>query len=159
MQPAPSQLDSSSYHPSLSSRLIIASMTATLFRRVLCASLAVTAVSAFPTALEERQSSNASSLASCPGYKASNIQTTSTSLSADLTLAGTACNAYSSDISDLTLTVEYQTGTLRLHTPSYCSNSWRRHPPPCQDPGRCQSSLPSAFLRLYSPKLQRDLHR
>ena len=31
-------------------------------------------------------------------------------MTADLSLAGTACNAYGDDISDLTLTVEYQTG-------------------------------------------------
>ncbi|KAK0932415.1 hypothetical protein LTR29_016018 [Friedmanniomyces endolithicus] len=84
-------------------------MVTTFFNRVLCFSLAVATVSAFPTALEERQSSNATFLSTCPDYKASNVKTTSTGLSADLTLAGTACNAYSSDISDLTLTVEYQT--------------------------------------------------
>ncbi|TKA79243.1 hypothetical protein B0A55_06265 [Friedmanniomyces simplex] len=89
-------------------------MVTTFFNRVLCFSLAVATVSAFPTALEERQSSNATFLSTCPGYKASNVKTTSTGLSADLTLAGTACNAYSSDISDLTLTVEYQTDE-RLH--------------------------------------------
>ncbi len=46
---------------------------------------------------------------SCPGYQASNIVTTDSSLTADLTLAGTACNVYSDDIQDLKLLVEYQT--------------------------------------------------
>jgi len=49
-------------------------------------------------------------LASCPGYKASNIKTTSSSLTADLSLAGKACNVYGDDLKSLTLTVEYQTG-------------------------------------------------
>jgi alpha-glucosidase len=48
---------------------------------------------------------------SCPGYTASNVVTTDSSLTADLTLAGAACNAYSDDIKDLKLLVEYQTGT------------------------------------------------
>jgi alpha-glucosidase len=48
---------------------------------------------------------------SCPGYAASNIVKTDSGLTADLTLAGTACNVYSDDISDLKLVVEYQTGT------------------------------------------------
>ena len=47
---------------------------------------------------------------SCPGYEASNVVETSTGLTADLTLAGDACNVYGTDIQDLTLTVEYQTG-------------------------------------------------
>lgn len=51
-------------------------------------------------------------LASCPGYKATNVKSTAFSLTADLTLAGKACDAYGSDLKSLTLTVEYQTGTL-----------------------------------------------
>jgi alpha-glucosidase len=46
----------------------------------------------------------------CPGYAASNIVKTDSGLTADLTLAGTACNVYSDDIADLKLVVEYQTG-------------------------------------------------
>lgn len=49
-------------------------------------------------------------LSKCPGYKASNVQLSSTGLTADLSLAGEACNAYGTDLTDLTLTVEYQTG-------------------------------------------------
>lgn len=44
----------------------------------------------------------------CPGYRASNVQESDTGVTADLTLAGQACNAYGTDIEDLTLTVEYQ---------------------------------------------------
>jgi alpha-glucosidase len=48
-------------------------------------------------------------LASCPGYKASNVQTTASSLTADLSLAGAACNAYGTDLTDLRLSVVYET--------------------------------------------------
>ncbi|KIW81454.1 hypothetical protein Z517_04479 [Fonsecaea pedrosoi CBS 271.37] len=50
----------------------------------------------------------------CPGYTASQVSTSSTGLTAHLTLAGTACNVYGTDIHDLDLTVEYQTSS-RLH--------------------------------------------
>lgn len=44
----------------------------------------------------------------CPGYTASNVQETSTGVTADLILAGAACNAYGNDIQQLVLTVQYQ---------------------------------------------------
>ena len=47
---------------------------------------------------------------SCPGYTAQNVSQTSTSLTARLTLAGPACNMYGTDLDDLILNVEYQTG-------------------------------------------------
>lgn len=53
-------------------------------------------------------------LASCPGYKASNIKTSNTGLTADLTLAGKACNVYGTDLTQLTLTVTYETGMCLL---------------------------------------------
>lgn len=46
---------------------------------------------------------------SCPGYTASNVVKDDSTLTADLTLAGDACNAYSDDIKNLKLLVEYQT--------------------------------------------------
>ena len=54
---------------------------------------------------------------SCPGYAASNVTQAGSSLTADLTLAGTACNAYGIDLKDLKLLVEYQTGKKvgRIH--------------------------------------------
>ena len=55
---------------------------------------------------------------SCPGYTASNVITTDSTLTADLTLAGTACNVYSDDIPNLKLVVEYQT---RKSTARQCS--------------------------------------
>lgn len=45
----------------------------------------------------------------CPGYSASNIVETAQGVTADLTLAGEACDVYGIDVVDLTLTVEYQT--------------------------------------------------
>lgn len=52
----------------------------------------------------------AQDLDSCPGYKASNFVSTGSTLTADLTLAGPACNVYGTDLTDLKLVVEYQTG-------------------------------------------------
>lgn len=48
----------------------------------------------------------------CPGYVASRVLTTESSLTADLTLAGTACNIFSDDIVNLKLVVDYETGKL-----------------------------------------------
>lgn len=44
----------------------------------------------------------------CPGYKATNVQETKNGLTADLTLAGEACNVYGNDVEELILQVEYQ---------------------------------------------------
>jgi len=48
-------------------------------------------------------------LASCPGYRASNLRSSPEGLVADLTLAGPPCNVYGDDVVDLTLTVTYET--------------------------------------------------
>ncbi|KAI1823766.1 glycoside hydrolase family 31 protein [Xylaria intraflava] len=58
------------------------------------------------------------SINDCPGYTASNVTETEGTLTADLTLSGTACNIYGTDLTDLKLLVEYQTGT-RLHVKIY----------------------------------------
>lgn len=50
----------------------------------------------------------------CPGYTASNIQTSSGGLTADLKLAGDACNVYGYDVGSLKLTVETQTGMRHI---------------------------------------------
>lgn len=75
---------------------------AVLFAWVLLAVTAVSSSSILPRASKDP-------LATCPGYKASNIKTSSSSLTADLTLAGAACNAYSDDLKSLTLEVVYET--------------------------------------------------
>jgi alpha-glucosidase len=65
----------------------------------------------------------------CPGYIASNVIRTTHGLTADLRLAGSACNVYGTDVEALNLTVEYQSSD-RLHveiSPSYVdssNNSW-----------------------------------
>jgi hypothetical protein len=53
---------------------------------------------------------SAASVNDCPGYAATNIVETATGLTADLTLAGPACNIYGYDLGALKLLVEYQTG-------------------------------------------------
>ncbi|KAF1994986.1 glycoside hydrolase family 31 protein [Amniculicola lignicola CBS 123094] len=54
----------------------------------------------------------------CPGYAASNVQKSDSGLTADLKLAGSACNVFSDDLADLKLLVEYQTNE-RLHVKIY----------------------------------------
>ncbi|KAJ4150976.1 hypothetical protein LMH87_011699 [Akanthomyces muscarius] len=50
----------------------------------------------------------------CPGYKASNVKTSAHGLTADLKLAGKACNAFSKDVERLKLVVSYDTAE-RIH--------------------------------------------
>ena len=50
----------------------------------------------------------------CPGYTASNVQQSSTGLTAELQLAGQACDVYGTDLPNLRLTVEYQTCGLPI---------------------------------------------
>ncbi|KAJ4295473.1 hypothetical protein N0V90_007485 [Kalmusia sp. IMI 367209] len=54
----------------------------------------------------------------CPGYEASNVVKSDSSLTADLKLAGSACNVYGDDLTDLKLLVEYQAKD-RLHVKIY----------------------------------------
>ena len=44
----------------------------------------------------------------CPGYKASNVKQNAYGLTAQLALAGSACNVYGTDIHMLNMTVQYQ---------------------------------------------------
>ncbi|GIZ37193.1 hypothetical protein CKM354_000065000 [Cercospora kikuchii] len=75
---------------------------------------AVLAATVSGRAVVVRQSNATADGASCPGYSASNVQTTGTGLTADLSLAGPACNSYGEDIQNLKLTVNYDTAK-RLH--------------------------------------------
>ncbi|KAF2269851.1 alpha/beta-glucosidase agdC [Lojkania enalia] len=54
----------------------------------------------------------------CPGYKASNVQHTNNGTTADLTLAGPACDIHGKDLKDLKFLVEYQTES-RVHVVIY----------------------------------------
>ncbi|KAI5861217.1 glycoside hydrolase family 31 protein [Durotheca rogersii] len=76
--------------------------------------LLFTAAAASATAIAARNYPGGDPLAACPGYAASNIVQTATGLTADLTLAGGACNVYGEDLDDLVLEVSYDTET-RLH--------------------------------------------
>lgn len=60
---------------------------------------------------------SSTALSTCPGYKASNIRTSDTGLTANLTLAGPACNVFGTDLTSLSLTVTYQSG-ICLRTPT-----------------------------------------
>lgn len=86
----------------------------------------------------------------CPGYRATNVKASSTSMTAQLTLAGNACNAYGTDIQNLTLTVQYQldtrlyVGIRPTHTTSH-NSSWYilspdYVPQPSQENGSKKSS-------------------
>lgn len=70
---------------------------------VACASYARAAP--YPHVLARAENST-----SCPGYTATNIDVSDSGLTADLSLAGAACNAYSEDLQELKLVVEHQTG-------------------------------------------------
>ena len=52
---------------------------------------------------------NAAAVEKCPGYVATNVKSNGATLTANLQLAGTACNAYGYDLKELLLKVEYQT--------------------------------------------------
>ncbi|KAI0808705.1 glycosyl hydrolases family 31-domain-containing protein [Xylaria sp. FL0064] len=58
------------------------------------------------------------SISDCPGYTASNVVESDGKLTADLSLASTACDVYGTDLTDLKLLVEYQTES-RLHVKIY----------------------------------------
>ncbi|KAI2469457.1 glycoside hydrolase family 31 protein [Annulohypoxylon bovei var. microspora] len=72
------------------------------------------AVAVSAAAVVRRDYASDDPLTSCPGYTASNVVKTASGLTADLTLAGDACNVYGTDLKDLTLEVSYDTET-RLH--------------------------------------------
>ena len=77
--------------------------------RILLSSLGLVAATA-AAAISTRQARG--SVDDCPGYTASNVATTGTGLTADLSLAGAACNAYGRDIENLRLLVNYDTGNV-----------------------------------------------
>ncbi|KAI1812354.1 glycoside hydrolase family 31 protein [Poronia punctata] len=78
------------------------------------ASLLFMAVAVSASALVGRDYPTSDPLSACPGYSASNVKTTSSGLTADLTLAGEGCDVYGTDMKDLVLEVSYDTDS-RLH--------------------------------------------
>ena len=83
-------------------------------RLAVCARLAW----AIPTPTSDLAARDVVSVSNCPGYEASNVVKSDSGLTADLTLAGDACNAYGDDLKDLKLLVEYQSSKSFL-PPSY----------------------------------------
>ena len=105
----------------------------------------------------------------CPGYIASDIRENPTGLTADLTLAGSPCNVYGNDISDLTLSVEYQ-DTNRLAVkifPRYLDASNQSQyllsetltPLPKIEQGSCQANNDLRFSWSNEPSFQFRISR
>ena len=86
----------------------------------------------------------ASSIDSCPGYTASNVQNGNGKITADLSLGGDACNVYGTDLPDLRLLVEYQTSTYRILLREVRLLTCPRTTPPCQNIRCRRARLPSA---------------
>ena len=55
---------------------------------------------------------NPAKLDACPGYYATNVKTSDGILTADLTLAGLACNVFGEDLKRLSLSVVYETSMV-----------------------------------------------
>lgn len=68
----------------------------------------------FGGVIQKRQSDTRGS---CPGYTASNVVQTATGITADLSLAGAACNVYANDVQNLTLLVNYDAGIVLSDAP------------------------------------------
>lgn len=58
-------------------------------------------------------------LDACPGYKAKNVSTFGPKLTADLVLAGKACNVFGNDIEKLKLEVTYENSEFLCLSSSY----------------------------------------
>lgn len=141
---------------SLRSTLTMAVLAALLASALFCVS------GGHASALEPRQAQqqqNTADLEACPGYTAHDVQTSANGLTASLTLAGTPCNAYGRDLTELKLTVEYQTGEIVLRSGRRAKQSLTvlRFTPP-RPHRRCRrTSLPSPGIRLH-PSQRRGRH-
>ena len=68
-----------------------------------------TLVSLFAAALVSANYTDPNVLDACPGYKATGVISSGPKLTANLVLAGKACNVYGPDIEKLKLEVTYET--------------------------------------------------
>ncbi|EJD48260.1 hypothetical protein AURDEDRAFT_61187 [Auricularia subglabra TFB-10046 SS5] len=67
-------------------------------------------------------------LANCPGYKAENVVVSELAITADVNIAGKACNAYSRDLNNLRLVVQYQTkDRIRVRLTDQGNNIYQVH--------------------------------
>lgn len=73
--------------------------------------------SAIPTSSGPSPARRSVSVGDCPGYQASNVVHSDSGLTADLTLAGNACDVYGTDLKDLKLVVEHQSGKSYMPQP------------------------------------------
>ncbi|KAI9837043.1 MAG: hypothetical protein M1819_000692 [Sarea resinae] len=89
-----------------------ASETLTSYRAIFTAPASEDDGQALVSNIDDLQAVDAQTV--CPGYTASDLRITPTSLTATLSLAGDPCNIYGTDIDRLSLTVEYQSAD-RLH--------------------------------------------
>lgn len=110
----------------------------------LLAGAAFAAAGVIDHSLVARQSSNLT-IDQCPGYVASNVQYSGNkTVSADLSLAGTACNTYGTDLPNLKLLVEYQTSKPSVIMLIVFILTIHRSAFTCQDIRCCRASLSSA---------------
>ncbi len=100
---------------------------------------------------------NPSTLDACPGYDVVRASSTGSSLSADLVLAGNACNIFGKDVSKLQLDVTYETSKRFLHA-LLASLSLTCYPPltrvahTCQDYGPLISTIRSPRICSSPPQ-------
>jgi len=90
-----------------------------IFALAACARIAFTAP--YPHDATSLVLARAADPSTCPGYTATNVDVTDSGLTADLTLAGAACNAYSEDLQELKLVVEHQTGKAPFPLQTSCN--------------------------------------
>ncbi|OCH87273.1 hypothetical protein OBBRIDRAFT_169586 [Obba rivulosa] len=76
-------------------------------------------------------------VSSCPGYTLTNLKESASGITARLSLAGDACNAFGQDIANLTLEVTYDTQT-RLHVNIF-------------DTAQSQFTIPSSVVEVAGP--------
>jgi alpha-glucosidase len=82
----------------------------------------------------------------CPGYSAANIQQSASGLTADLYLDGPPCNVYGTDLANLTLTVEYQSGKTHDVSTSFTNKSGTRLHVLIQDQAQLVYQIPDSVL-------------
>ncbi|THV77101.1 putative alpha-glucosidase AgdA [Aureobasidium pullulans] len=105
----------------------------------------------------------------CPGYKASNVQQSSSGLQADLILAGTPCNVYGNDIQSLVLSVQYQSKSrlavsivpkyLAPHNESLYLLSEQFTPRPGAEDGSSNTTSDLTFSWSNDPSFQFEVSR
>ncbi|EJF67386.1 hypothetical protein DICSQDRAFT_151660 [Dichomitus squalens LYAD-421 SS1] len=92
--------------------------------------------SSFTAEVFATQETFSGNVSTCPGYTLSSLHETKAGLTAALSLAGPACNAFGHDIANLTLEVTYDTQT-RLHVNIY-------------DTAKAQFTIPTSAVELAS---------